>query len=839
MSENSLQSHQKLQSKSSGQTLNNCLGEIDFAVLRYERDGSQNLIIRGWITNDDDPITTLQLGIPGCRLSFARWIERFDLPHAHTKNFFSYGFQAALAKNDLIADLQSIYYVAILKSGLSKVGMLPLPDVRIQKIPKDQTHDHQRDIALVDTQHENIDYSSIKNISSDAHKKIPPSDINNTLRMNHIAHWEDRLKGFLLTNTVYELPYCEKPSVSIIIPVHNMACLTYACLSSILSSTYTNYELIVVDNCSNDQTSELLRKFKGIKVIRTEENLHYLKGINLGTKHAIGTYLLFLNNDTVIDPSAIAASLKTFIETPHTGAVGGKIVSFDGKLQEAGSMLLKDGSSYAYGVGEDPWDYKYLFERAVDYCSGCFFMTPRNLFLELGGFDERYAPAYYEEVDYCIRLKKAGLNTIYQPRSIIFHLGHGSAGSQEVITLQTKNRQVLCEIHSQDLSHAPTLFESVIRFGRSAKDKRKRVLFIDDRIPFLEAGAGFPRTHTILTQFSQINADVSFFPTKLSSASYNEIYDTIPKNIEIVPGEDENSLLEHIKLRFNFYDYIFISRPHNLEIWNKIKNKINLERLKSKLIYDAESIFSDREIHTLQYTGKSKLNEDEKSFVVSKELELAKDFHHITTVCNRDLRVVEKHGFTSSSILSYGTQIFNSTRSFYDRKDILFVGPLLQKYSPNVDGMNWFLEEVFPKVKIKLSEIINLNIIGIKNPHALKNVHAATHLGPVTSVAPFYDIHRLVIAPIRITAGISIKTIEAAAHGIPVVCTGQIAKLMEWENEENIFYSDDSETYAEIIAECYRNIEVWNKIREWQINKIKNEFNEQKFKTEILKILSL
>lgn len=119
------------------------------------------------------------------------------------------------------------------------------------------------------------------------------------------------------------------------------------------------------------------------------------------------------------------------------GAVGGRIVLPDGTLQEAGSIIWSDGSCLGYGRGRNPEDGEFLFQRDVDYCSGAFLLTPRELFEEMGRFDTAFSPAYYEETDYCVRIWKSGRRIIYNPDVVIDHYEFASsATTSDAIELQ-------------------------------------------------------------------------------------------------------------------------------------------------------------------------------------------------------------------------------------------------------------------------------------------------------------------------------------------------------------------------------------------------------------------
>ena len=145
-------------------------------------------------------------------------------------------------------------------------------------------------------------------------------------------------------------------------------------------------------------------------------------------RHATGAHLVLLNNDTEPQPGWLEA-LLAIGERPDTGAVGAKLVYPDGRLQEAGGIVFADASGWNYGRGGDPDDPRYAFVREVDYCSGACLLVPRAVWDAVGGFDERYAPAYYEDTDLCFAVRERGLKVVYQPAAVIVHHEGATAGT--------------------------------------------------------------------------------------------------------------------------------------------------------------------------------------------------------------------------------------------------------------------------------------------------------------------------------------------------------------------------------------------------------------------------
>jgi GT2 family glycosyltransferase len=226
------------------------------------------------------------------------------------------------------------------------------------------------------------------------------------------------------------------PTVSIIIPCFNGIAYTEACLRSLLVTLPKGLggEIIVVDDASRDGTARALRRWQAtdarIAVVRNARNLGFVDSCNRGARAATGEILLFLNNDTVLLPGWLPPLLRLFHDEPKAGVVGGKLILPDGTLQEAGNYVFRDGSVGHFGRADtEVEDPLYGFVREVDYCSGALLATPRVLFAKLGGFDRRFRPGYYEDADYCMRVRQAGHGVYCQPASAVVHMEGSTAGT--------------------------------------------------------------------------------------------------------------------------------------------------------------------------------------------------------------------------------------------------------------------------------------------------------------------------------------------------------------------------------------------------------------------------
>jgi GT2 family glycosyltransferase len=220
----------------------------------------------------------------------------------------------------------------------------------------------------------------------------------------------------------------ESPQVSIVILNFNKAQLTIDCLQSIWEHTYGYfYEIIVVDNGSQFNDFQVLSKFEGAyKILRLDVNRLFGEGNNIGAELAKGEFVLFMNNDVVVMPCWLSGLMQAFQVHPDCGAAGPKFVYPNGLLQEAGALLDEGGLSVQIGMFQDPEAPRFNCGRVVDYVSAAAVLLRKEIFEKVLGFDLIYEPAYYEDVDLCLKVGQLGLKTYYVSESCVIHYANAT-----------------------------------------------------------------------------------------------------------------------------------------------------------------------------------------------------------------------------------------------------------------------------------------------------------------------------------------------------------------------------------------------------------------------------
>lgn len=650
--------------------------------------------------------------------------------------------------------------------------------------------------------------------------------------------------AFLKSGERIIFPVVEDPDISVIIVLHNQAELTFTCLKSlsdiVRSGGEPSAEIILVDNASSDSTDALLDRIDGAKISRNRENPGFLKSVNAAVTEAVGETLLLLNNDAVVRKGALLAAFTTLQSDKTIGAVGARIVLPNGHLQEAGDIIWSDGSCLGYLRGEVFDAPSAMFRRDVDYCSGVFLLTPRRVFEKLGGFDDSFAPAYYEETDYCLRLRGNGLRIVYEPNAVVDHYEFGSSEKSDyALELQKRNQQTFFEKHQARLTADHYLPSSRNILKARSRDRRPRILFIDDRVPLQDYGAGCPRAIEMIRGLVQNGWFVTLYPLRFPHEDWEKTYCCLPVDVEVMQGQGVESLGDFLEARRGYYDDILVSRPHNMQFLSDLMTTTPELLEGARLAYDAEAVFALREIRAAKVLGRS-IPEKRAAKLLADELELQCHADQIFAVSEEEAKNFRNHGFEKVHVLGHAASPVPTPSLYEERSGLLFVGSLTHDNTPNTDSMVWFIEKVLPLIRQKSLSMGSVTMIGRGGAPALQPLsrqEGCHFVGRQDELEPFYNSARVFIAPTRFAAGIPLKAIEAAAHGLPIVATRLIGTQLGWQDGEEILIGDTPEEIAEAVIQLYENAALWNKIRTQALERVSNQCSPEFFRGVLSKAL--
>lgn len=628
-------------------------------------------------------------------------------------------------------------------------------------------------------------------------------------------------------------PKFEEVDVSIIIPVYDNYEYTMLCLQSILENTQgISYEVIIGDDNSNDETKNIKQHVKNVTVVRNQENLRFLKNCNHAAQKARGKYVLFLNNDTQVQKDWLKYLYET-IEADNTiGLVGSKLVYPDGTLQEAGGIIYRDATGCNYGRNQNPNELKFNYVKEVDYISGAAVMLKRTLWEELGGFDETFVPAYYEDTDLAFRVRyEKHLKVVYVPRSVVIHFegkSNGTDCSSGQKRYQVINRRKFFEKWKKELfaHHATPTVNNFL--ARDHAVNRKSILVIDWKILSFTKDTGSRTTYQYMKFFQKMGLNVKYFPHDWYIED-DYLQHHLNDGIEVISERFE----EYIKLYGSQFDYVYLNRP------NLAPYYIDLLRTytKAKIIYQCHDLHYLRQYRTRLLTNKEEaetclITEKQEEFEVFRKMDLvcSFSFDEINEIQKEDIYVNAKqiplYILDSEKMKDFDYQAEK-------RCNIMFVAGF--QHTPNIDAAVWFVNEIFPKIK-KKNKGIKLYLVGSNPSQEVLNLKSNDVIvtGFVTDeeLDELYTQMRLVVVPLRTGAGVKGKIIEAVYYKVPVITTSIGIEGIN-NTEQLISVQDTAPDFADATHQLYNDMDSLNAISKKSQEFIDTYFSENAVKESL------
>ncbi len=604
------------------------------------------------------------------------------------------------------------------------------------------------------------------------------------------------------------VPTFETPKVSIVIPVYNEFDYTYKCIKSIIENVKTvPYEIIIGDDESKDTTKKIKKIIKNIKVNINHSDHGFLMNCNRAAKLAEGEYIVFLNNDTLVKEEWLK-SLVTLIESDETiGLVGSKLVYPDGSLQEAGGIIWKDATGWNYGRGQNPDMPEYNYVRECDYISGASIMISKALWEEIGGFDERFKPAYCEDSDLAFEVRKRGYKVCYQPKSVVVHfegVSNGTDLSAGLKKYQVENNIKFKEKWKNELEGH---YESGQKpfCARERNYGKKVVLFIDHYVPTYDKDAGSKTTFQYIKMFLSKGYVVKFIGDNYAQM---EPYTTTLQQmgVEVLYGPwYMEHIFEWIEDNKESISFVYLNRPHiSIKYIDFFKNRTDI-----KVIYYGHDLHFLRTQREAELTGNKELMKEAEHWK-STELGLMRKaaISYYPSVIEENAIHEIDESIPVKAITAYVFDKFIENYQYdgEQRNGILFVGGF--SHGPNVDAVKWFVEEIYSKVREKKD--IPFIIVGSNAPEEIKALHGNGIIfkGFVSDeeLTELYRTSRMVVVPLRYGAGVKGKVVEAIYNGAPIVTTGVGAEgIVGVENVLSV--KDDPTEFAEEILTLYDDME--------------------------------
>lgn len=594
--------------------------------------------------------------------------------------------------------------------------------------------------------------------------------------------------------------------VSVLIPAYDNAVELAMCLESIFSfPSNVHLTIIIGDDASPNVDLRGFSGLAGVKVVRHARNLGYVDNVNALAQLARSEFLVTLNQDTIVCPGWIDELLAEFERTPNCGVAGPRILDTNFKILEAGALLFRNADAAHRGRGCLADDPRFNYTATVDYVSGCALLTRRDTWQRLQGLNTELAPAYYDDVDYCLRLQESGLVVRYAPLSCVIHLEGTSMGKNEdddssLKRFQSINRQKVSKLY-------PYLETRGSIAGRPWPDThaaaKSRAVCILESVPNPRRDGGAVDFVLFIEYLIELDYQVSLvFTSQVNAASTATWRATGVQCVQIDDDLVEN-LLQAAAVVISFGTTVGVElsrRGFSHHHWvhhtsdcatRRLEQMIDIEKQTPGMSHDSRRWFAGlpRDPAAMWTIERRLIERPRVSLLVSRE----------------DLEYCEKRGVEGNlqyfPILKGFAGPLNSSFRPPSEKTVSFVGSFF--HSPNPDAVEYFLADIWPLIHQQVSDATFLiwgsNISAERSNEwsQIPNVHVrgwfANWDEVITSTRTF-------VSPLRFGAGMKHKVIQSILLGRPVIGTHQSFDGLDQSLIRPEFASDDSNEIASLVV---------------------------------------
>jgi GT2 family glycosyltransferase len=632
--------------------------------------------------------------------------------------------------------------------------------------------------------------------------------------------------------------------ISVVTVLYGGGKMARRALQALVQNTEAPYELMLVDNASpDDALGEIGDLAEGATIIRNESNVGFGGASNQGAEQARADMLCFLNSDALVEPGWLEPLLETLAE-PGIGAAVPMLLNPDGSLQEAGSVVDSIGHAHAVGGGGDPRSFEYRFRREVDFGSAACLVMARKLFLELGGFDRAFSPAYFEDTDLAFRLHERGLKTIYEPRSRVVHLRHGSGTSENARELMERHRALFVRRWAPRLTQRPRLVEVAQKphqmLAARDADALERFLVIDDRVPHTDRGSGDPRMARLLNELASLWPS-SRITLAAAAGRDAELYarPLLRQGIEVVcPPVNWPRWFE--QRRFH-YGVVIVSRWQNINRYNRF---LHLTQPHALRIFDTEAFTFQRLERRAELLPEGKERREVRvEAITAREAELraVNEADLVFCVSEEEARFVaeiapDKPAFVLTSVV----EPLEDAPGFDARSDLIFFGGFLAgSASPNEDSLCYLVNDVLPLFWQEHPDV-GLTVIGADVSDSVRALEGprVRIVGYVEDPRAWLSRARLHVNPMRFGSGVKLKFLDSLAAGLPFVTTMVGAEGIPLGDVRASLIAEDPAGLARLIGRLYSDRNEWERVQTRLLELAATRFDRASFQRTLIEALS-
>jgi GT2 family glycosyltransferase/glycosyltransferase involved in cell wall biosynthesis len=604
------------------------------------------------------------------------------------------------------------------------------------------------------------------------------------------------------------LPKVKNPTVSIVIPVHNKIELTYHCLASlILANNKTSFEVIVVDDKSNDQTLKIVDIVQNTRYIRNETNLGFLLTSCKGADAAKGEFIVFLNNDTEVTSGWLDALVQSFNTFDSVGMAGSKLIYPNGKLQEAGGIVWGSGRPWNIGNGENAEHPKYNYTRQADYLSGASLMIDSKVWKKISGFSKEFAPAYYEDTDLAFKVREAGFKTLYCPFSTVIHfegMSNGRDTNAGIKRFQSVNAPKFRSKWRHAYRHNGQEGKRLsVEMDRGVDF---RALVVDYATPRPDQDAGGYAAVQEMKLLQELGFKVTFAPNNMAHLGRHT--EALQKQgVECIFAPFHTSIGQFLEERGADYDLVYITR---YDIAEAVIDSVR-QFTKAKIIFNNADLHFLRELRAALSSGQSSLEEPirtrDRELMVMRKVDAVLSYNEV------EHSVITSHNLTQDNVFKC-PWVLKDKRSvvpFKERSGIAFLGGF--NHAPNREAVKYFVDSIMPLLRIAQPDI-RFHVYGsrVSDDIAALACEDVVIEGFADSLSQVFDTCRVFVGPLLSGAGIKGKVLESMAYGVPSVLTPVAAEATGLTHNHSALIVNDPTDWCNSIVSLYNDSNLWETI---------------------------
>ena len=581
-------------------------------------------------------------------------------------------------------------------------------------------------------------------------------------------------------------PITDQPDIVIFVNLKENQDINYRCLESIYSFTSASYRVYAT---AHNIKNSVLRKTKNVVVFKNSKNTtNQLELYKYNRENIVNCkYILFLDGNCVVTNGYLQPMLS-LLENNQSDIVSGKIVDTHNRsLLHAGSIILDDGTIHILGLGKPADKPEYSYVRTIDLPADECMLIRKNILDKLcddGITDSIALINHFLKNNDVIRV-------LFQPQSIVKH--------------QTQKK-----FENFSTIEENKLFSKI--FHQESRTHSTRILVLDDYIPAIRYGSGFPRLYEMLSCLAELGYFVTFFPVGNPVKVQPETDELQQKGIEVFWENHANSE-KFMSERCNQYDIVLISRPHVFEkFYTSIKEYFSY----ATIIYDAEALFYMREQAKARIMGKMENKELEN--LAEQEMHLLGKADIAISVSEGEKETMLKQSSQKNiEVWGHIQDVPKNTSpfSFNERKGILFLGSFFAgPGSPNEDAALYFVNDIFPKI-LKIIDC-RLYIVGANPTKDVKELASEKIevTGYVERLEDYFYKCRINVVPTRFAAGIPLKLLQAMSFGIPSVTSELIAKQLVLSDRKEVMIANNTTEFVEKIIMLYTDEALWTTVNQ-------------------------